>query len=83
MQERVANHLMASLFEGELTTREEAPRRLEVRIARLFQRLARLGNCLVERGDELLARVQGRRLVVGSVLGRDIQFVHRDRHADP
>ena len=53
VQERVANHLVARLFERQLSPREEAPPGLEMRVAGLLQRLACLGNCLVECRNEL------------------------------
>src|SRR5918992_5746298 len=83
VQERVANHLVTRLLEREMTTREEAPGGLEVRIGGLLQGLARLGNGLVECRNELRARVQWCWFVFRSVFRRDIQLVLRDGHADP
>ena len=48
---------------------------LELRIGGLLQRLARLGHSLVERRNELRARVQWSGFVPGPVFRRDIQLV--------
>src|SRR5688500_15855739 len=82
-QESVANHLVTRLLERELTAREQAPGRLEMRIGSRLQGLARLGNGLVERRHELRARVQWSRSLARPSLGRDIQLVLCDRHTNP
>src|SRR5688500_20292404 len=58
VQEGIANHLVTRLLERQLTGREQAPGRLEMRIGSRLQGLARLGNGLVERRHELRACVQ-------------------------
>ena len=69
VQERIANHVVTRLLEREPATREEAPGRPEMRIAGLLQGLARLGYGLVERRNELRARVQRRWLVLRPSFG--------------
>jgi hypothetical protein len=49
VQKGIANHLVTRLLERELTAREQAPGRLEMRIGSGSQGLARLGNRVVER----------------------------------
>src|SRR5918993_5054431 len=83
VQERIPNHLVTRLLEREMTAREEAPGGPEVFIGGRLQGLARLRHGLVERRNQLRARVQGSWFVIRSVLRRDIQLVKGDSHTDP
>jgi hypothetical protein len=69
VQERIANHVVTWLLERDVTAREEAPGCSEVRVGGLLQGFSRLRDGLVERSNELRARIQWSRLYIGPSFG--------------